>query len=181
MTQNRSRRQAWSGVLLAAAMVAGIGATTATIGADAEADPEASAVASAAPTPEPTPFPTFDPAATPIRLDLLSDSLDTPVFVTDDGAGRQCVYVVERGGKVFAVDPADGSTKEKPFLDISKLVVVGAEQGLHSIAFHPEFATNGRLFAHYNSARSKGSSVVAEFRGKSCDVARGKPIKSLFV
>lgn len=154
------------------------GAAAVTLGADAEADPEAAASPDVAASAEPTPFPTFDPRSVAIRLDLLADRLDTPVYVTDDGAGRQCIYVVERSGKVLRVNPDSGFIEPKPFLDISRLVRVGAEQGLHAIAFHPDFAKNGRLFAHYNSARSdKGNSIVAEFRGKSCDVANGKPIK----
>jgi glucose/arabinose dehydrogenase len=193
MIQTRSRRTAWPVLLLAAAMLLSAGATAVTVGADAQSAPdtEASPAAQAVPdsTPEPTPFPTFDPSTAPIRIDLLMNGLEdrslswSPVYVTDDGTGKGCIYVVERTGKVWAVNPDDGFNKPQPFLDISKLVRVGAEQGLHTIAFHPDFKRNGRLFAHYTSDdKTKwGSSVVAEFRGKPCGKASSKPLKRLTV
>ena len=76
------------------------------------------------------------------------------------------------------VDVADGFVRPKPFLDISKRVGEGAERGLHSIAFHPEFKKNGRFFAHYNDAKN-GATVVAEFRGSRCKPASNKPVKPL--
>ena len=38
-------------------------------------------------------------------------------------------------------------------LDLSAQVLLGAEQGLLGIAFHPDFATTGRLFLHWSDRR----------------------------
>ncbi len=102
----------------------------------------------------------------------------TPVYVTDDGSDAACLYVIERGGVVRVVE-ADGFVRPKPFLDISALVTEGTEQGLHAIAFHPDFAENGRFFAHYND--TQGRTQIAEFRGTPCRTASSKPVKSLLL
>lgn len=183
MTQTRSRRQAWPVLLLAVALFVGAGITA--IAADTETAPDQSAAPvleatgepSAEPTPSATPYPTFDPSTVAIRTDLFVDGLDAPVYLTNDGSGKDCLYVVERGGTV-RMFRKDGLPILKPFLDISKLVTVGPEQGLHSIAFHPQFKSNGRFFVHYN-AKIDGASVIAEFRGSPCKPAKSKPVKTL--
>lgn len=38
---------------------------------------------------------------------------------------------------------------EKPFLDIRNKVGYGGERGLLSVAFHPQYRTNGFLFVNY--------------------------------
>jgi glucose/arabinose dehydrogenase len=168
--------------LLAGALLVSASAAAVTLGAEAataaEADTSPAPEVSAEPTPQPTPFPAFDPDSVRIRIDLFVDGLDAPVYVTDDGTGSPCLYVVERGGVVHIVDIADGFVRPKPFLDISNRVGVAAEKGLHSIAFHPQFKKNGRFFAHYNDAKT-GASVIAEFRGKRCKPAKSKPVKPL--
>ena len=179
MIQIQIRRQAWPRLLLAGALLVGVGAPVATFGADAETSPQPEAPAAEAslvPTAESTPFPTFDPSTASIRIDLFLDGLDEPVYITDDGTGNPCLYVIERGGTVRIVNAISGLINPKPFIDISKLVRVGAEQGLQAIAFHPDFKNNGRFFAHYNGIKN-GASVIAEFKGQSCKPARSKAIK----
>ena len=69
-------------------------------------------------------------------------------------------------------------TRPRPFLDLTgRLGNIGPEQGLHSIAFHPNFAKNGRFFVHYTT--SKKELIVAEFKGKACGVANNKPVKTI--
>jgi len=157
-----------------------------TIGADASPVPEAAedseAVADDAPeasadaTTEGAAITTFDPASVTLRADLFIDGLATPVYITGDGTGSSCLYVVERGGTVRVVG-LDGFLRPRKFLDISALVSEGAEQGLHAIAFHPDFKSNGRFFAHYNDA--DGWSRIAELKGSPCRSASNKPVKSL--
>jgi glucose/arabinose dehydrogenase len=78
---------------------------------------------------------------------------------------------VERGGVVKIIG-LGGVTRPKPFVDISSRVNTGnPKQGLHSIAFHPDFERNGRYFLHYND--KNGAAVVTEFKGASCK-PRGK-------
>jgi glucose/arabinose dehydrogenase len=119
---------------------------------------------------------TFDPASVALRLDVFVDGLESPVYITGDGSGSDCLYVVERAGRIRVVR-MDGNLVPRPFLDISSLVTEGAEQGLHSVAFHPDFGENGRFFVHYND--KEGWSQVAEFRGQPCRTARQRPVRML--
>jgi glucose/arabinose dehydrogenase len=183
MTRPRShRRTDLLAILLAGAVLTLAAPAAVTIGAEASPSPEAAAQPEAAPeatpgsTPQPTPVAPFDPASVKLRTDLFVDGLETPVYVTGDGSGSSCLYVVERGGIVRVVG-LDGFVRPKAFLDISGLVTEGTEQGLHAVAFHPDFKANGRFFAHYND--KDGWSQIAEFRGSPCRTASNKPVKSL--
>jgi glucose/arabinose dehydrogenase len=179
MIQTRSRRPAWPALLLAGALLVGSGLGTVALGQDKKAPAEASPVpeVSAEPTPEPTPYPEFDPSSVTIRTDLFVDDLAAPVYLADDGvASATCVYIVERGGTIRAVNQT--GDVQRLFLNISRLVGGGPEQGLHSIAFHPAFKKNGRFFVHYNTADN--SAVVAEYKGVPCKKANPKAVKILF-
>jgi glucose/arabinose dehydrogenase len=68
--------------------------------------------------------------------------------------------VLEQPGRVVRIAGGRRTT----LLDISDQVLTGAEQGLLGIAFHPDFATNGRLFLHWSDRR--GDTRVAEFRAR---------------
>lgn len=178
-----SRWTTLSSVMLALAVV--LAGLPATVSAQSEASPRPSAGPSAPPAdpsssteeasePTPEPFPTFDPAGLTIRTELVSDGFTTPVYVTGDGTGSKCLYVVERGGIIRLLN--NGLIRPAPYLDISRLVSEGAEQGLHSVAFHPKFKKNGRYYVHYNDA--KGDTRIDEFRGQPCKgTSRPKPSK----
>ena len=180
MTHTRSRLHALVALMLTLALVVVAGASSMVLAQDDGAAEETAAEESettAEPTPEATPYPEFDPSTVTLRLDRFADGFDAPVYIADDGlAGRACRYVVERDGLVKII-LADGDTRPAPFLNISgRLKGIGPEQGLHSIAFHPQFRKNGRFFVHYTTGDEK--SVVAEFRGKPCGKARNKPVKT---
>jgi glucose/arabinose dehydrogenase len=192
MFQSASRRP-WPAALLSAVMLAGAvlvavplaGSLSGAVAVAADEDQPAEASAPPAePTLEPTPYPAFDPSSVTVRVDLLSDEFDAPVYVADDGnpdGKARCLYVVEQAGVVRIWDLDEGYVLDRPFLDIGRLVSTEfPEQGLHSIAFHPDFARNGRFFAHFND-RSKNA-VIAEFKGRPCrpgGKAASKPVKTL--
>ena len=75
------------------------------------------------------------------------DGLDAPLDLVDanDGSGR--MFIVEKGGRVLIL--RDGQVQPDPFLDISSQVSSSSEQGLLSIALHPDFKTNGAFFIDY--------------------------------
>jgi glucose/arabinose dehydrogenase len=81
-------------------------------------------------------------------LDLLEvvDGFNTPVYLTaPDGDDR--LFVVEKSGTIRIV--ASGQTVTDAFLDISGSVSNGGEQGLLSLAFHPDYSTNGYFYVCY--------------------------------
>lgn len=87
-------------------------------------------------------------AAAPVfSLELLAGDLVMPVDVIEspDESGR--LFVVEKTGVVKIIK--NGAVLARPYFDIHSEVSDANEQGLLSLAFHPEFASNGRLFIDY--------------------------------
>src|SRR5207249_948179 len=85
--------------------------------------------------------------------------LSSPLYVTDPGDGSGRLFVVQQTGQIRIV--RDGRVQPRPFLDISDRLVSGGEQGLLGLAFHPDYATNGRFFVDYTDR--SGDTVVSEF------------------
>ena len=71
--------------------------------------------------------------------------------------GDRLSYIATKDGRVWAYDGS--SLLEEPVLDISDQVRNSGEQGLLSIALHPE--DPARMFAHYSA--NDGDTVVSEF------------------
>ena len=97
------------------------------------------------------------PAA--VGLELVVDGLDFPVWLTSP-PGDSRLFVVEKDGRVVVVE-ADALLPE-PFLDLRGQVSTGNEQGLLSMAFHPDYAANGRFFVNYTDPA--GDTRIVEFR-----------------
>jgi len=87
------------------------------------------------------------------------------------------LYVVEKGGVVKIIE--NGQTLGTPFIDISSLVQDNGEEGLLGLAFHPDYATNGRFWLHYSASNANGSNVVQEFHRSDADhhLADPNPVK----
>lgn len=82
--------------------------------------------------------------------------LDFPVQLTAQ-PGEEHGYVITKNGVVWLFDGA--AVASEPVLDISDRVRDQGEQGLLSIALHPE--DQGRLYLHYSGP--SGDTVVSEF------------------
>jgi glucose/arabinose dehydrogenase len=89
------------------------------------------------------------------KLDKIASGLDAPTFLTSP-PGDSRLFVVQQTGLIRIIK--DGQLQQTPFADLTKLVTAGGEQGLLGLAFHPDFASNGRLFVYY-TARSQHQQV----------------------
>jgi glucose/arabinose dehydrogenase len=130
-------------------------------------------------TPTPTPAlatpsgPSADNGA--FKFSKIASGLDTPVYVTGAGDGSGRIFIVEQVGRIRVVK--DGVLLPTPFLDIRSLVASGGERGLLSVAFHPQFKSNGVFVVDYTRASSTpanvGDTIIARYRTKSptADVA----------
>jgi glucose/arabinose dehydrogenase len=58
---------------------------------------------------------------------------------------------VEQTGAVSIIE--DGALREAPFLDLSDHISVGGERGLLGLAFHPDYARNGRFYVNYTDSQ----------------------------
>lgn len=94
-----------------------------------------------------------------LNLELVAEGLDNPLLVAAP-PGDNRLFVLERGGKVRLI--TNGTVAATPFLDISPNVsTFGAERGALGLAFHPQYASNGRFFVSYTS--HEGTIRVEEF------------------
>jgi glucose/arabinose dehydrogenase len=88
-------------------------------------------------------------------------TFDQPLFVTaPEGDSR--IFVVEKTGRVKLVSPG---REVKTFLDLSRQVSDGYEQGLLSIAFAPDYPESGLVYVNYTD--TAGDTRVVEFRVSS--------------
>lgn len=85
-----------------------------------------------------------------IALQMTVQGLDAPVYLTAP-AGDSRLFVVEQPGRIRVVK--DGRLLPRPFLDLTAKVGYGGERGLFSVAFHPRYAANGRLYVNYTDRR----------------------------
>src|SRR5688572_8199859 len=84
--------------------------------------------------------------AATVRLQQVVTGLSNPVHLTSPAAdARQ--FVVEQPGRIRII--ANGQLVPTPFLDITPKVMSGGERGLLSVAFHPDYRTNGLFFVYY--------------------------------
>jgi glucose/arabinose dehydrogenase len=84
-----------------------------------------------------------------------------PTHVASAPGDAQTLYVVEQAGRIVALKGG----KKTVFLDIRDRVRSGGEQGLLSVAFHPQYATNHRYYVDYTD--TNGDTRVVEFRAGS--------------
>lgn len=140
--------------------------TPPTSSAPASPTPRATAIPN---TPTPTPTPTVTPTATPypeavssVSLRRVASGFFKPLYLTH--AFDERLFVVEQHGVISIIQ--DGQRLATPFLDIQDLVNSAEnEQGLLSVAFHPNYANNGRFFINYT--REDGATVIARYQVSS--------------
>jgi glucose/arabinose dehydrogenase len=90
-------------------------------------------------------------------VERIASGLERPVWVGAAPGDPDALWAVEQTGRVLRIE---GDEREV-VLDWTDQVLVGAEQGLLGIAFHPGFAGNGRYFLHWSNP--DGDTRVAEF------------------
>jgi glucose/arabinose dehydrogenase len=78
----------------------------------------------------------------------IPSGLNDPVDVVNAGDGTNRIFVVERGGAIKAFDASFNSLGI--FLTVTGLAPVG-EQGLLSMAFHPDYENNRYFFVYYTN------------------------------
>ena len=99
-----------------------------------------------------------------LEVKLVADGLVAPLDLTfaPDRSGLR--FIVDQTGLVLILTPA-GQVLPTPFLDITDRTVLQSafdERGLLAVAFHPQFATNGKLYVQYSAQREGPNICVAE-------------------
>ncbi len=76
--------------------------------------------------------------------------------------GQDDLFVVGKSGRIEIMPPGGGSTSV--FLDITAKVSDSGEKGLLGMAFHPDYATNGKFYVYYSmGSGAEHTSRVAEY------------------
>jgi glucose/arabinose dehydrogenase len=81
-----------------------------------------------------------------VGLTRVASSLSAPIFITHPPGDRTRLFIVQRGGAVRILNLTTG-VETTPFLSIPGVDQEG-EGGLISIAFHPDYANNGKFYTY---------------------------------
>lgn len=133
------------------------------------------------------------PDAAGIGVELVAEGLDSPVDLRHAGDGSGLLYVVDQPGRIRVIDPSKSAAGQSAllaadFLDIRDRVVdlrsSFDERGLLGLAFHPQFAGNGRFFVYYSAPAGADVPVdfnhesrISEFRAVATDAASTTPFR----
>ena len=91
---------------------------------------------------------------------------NSPVAVRNARDGSNRLFIVEKGGVIKILK--NGSVLPTPFLTVP--VSTSSEQGLLGLAFHPQFASNGKFYVTYTRAAggvvlgTSADQVLAEYQ-----------------
>jgi subtilisin family serine protease len=111
----------------------------------------------------------YDISTLNLELEQVITELDRPLAITHaaDGSGR--LFIAQQPGQIVI---HDGSVLlPTPFLDLSSRVLPltpNGREGLGSIAFHPDYASNGFFYVSYINL--DGHLIIARYRVSSTDV-----------
>ena len=118
-----------------------------------------------------------------VALELFAEGFTNPVSMEEGPDGRY--YIVDQPGVIRVVD-TDGRLLDQPFLDVRDKIMdlkpEHEERGLLGLAFHPDYADNGRFFVHYSVPLRSGAPAgwdhtkhLSEFRRDGNDALRADP------
>ena len=102
-------------------------------------------------------------SGTAIKAVRIASGLSHPLLVTAPPGDVSRIFIVEQTGAIKVMKW--GTLLPGSFLNLSAKIVSGGEQGLLGLAFHPQYATNGRLFVDYTD--TSGNTVVSEYHVSS--------------
>ena len=96
---------------------------------------------------------------TSLELVPIVSGLRNPVGMAAP-VGDSRLFILEQAGRVRVVK--DGNLLATPFLDIEGSInATDEEQGLLGLAFHPQYASNGKFYVYYTD--NSGDVVIAEY------------------
>lgn len=108
---------------------------------------------------------------------VVPSGLSSPVFVGHAGDGTGRLFIEEQGGLIRVLQP--GASVPTTFLDLQAKISGGGERGTLGLAFHPQYASNGRFFVFYTRA-GDGALVISGFQ-VSADPNRADPAETVLL
>ena len=116
-------------------------------------------------------------ATIPITVEVVASGLVSPIQLVQPSGSDPRRFIVDQVGLIRVLN-ANGSLQAAPYLDlrtqITPLNPGYDERGLLSVAFHPNFNSNGRFFVFYTTPPRAGApagfnhtNVISEFQENS--------------
>lgn len=118
----------------------------------------------------------------PIAIDKIERAIDfvpvhppamrfeSPVWVTEiPGHPGQLVVLEHQQGRALRLDLTTEPPQQDVFLDLHDEIAYSANQGLMCLAFHPDFAQNGRYFVKYEVPEQGSVKTTIAQRQASAD------------
>lgn len=94
-----------------------------------------------------------NPSVPSLKLTLLAQGFTRPVYMTQPRGETEREFVVEKAGLVRILRGAEIAAD--PFLDVSASVTERDEElGLLGMAFHPNYAENGKFYVFYSTLQN---------------------------
>src|SRR2546423_8197265 len=94
-----------------------------------------------------------------VDLKLVASNFVAPVSVVQSPDESRRLFVVDQIGKVWILDK-NLNKSSSPFLDVTSRMVPLMpgydDRGLLGLAFHPDYKSNGKLYAFYNAPPRPG-------------------------
>jgi len=98
-----------------------------------------------------------------------------PVDLQSPNDGSNRIFVVEQAGRIHVFENRPDVERSQVFLDITaKVRERHNEEGLLTLAFHPDFRTNGRFFVYYTASDPRRG-VLARFETRTDDPNLANP------
>jgi glucose/arabinose dehydrogenase len=119
---------------------------------------------------------TDEPQQAQFRLRAFATGLSEPLYVTGAKGDPGRLYVLEQGGTIRIVDR--GRIRPGAFLDLSKQVTAGGEQGLLGFAVHPGWPRVRKFYVQYTD-RAEDTRLV-EYRANATSAIPGSARQLFF-
>jgi glucose/arabinose dehydrogenase len=104
-----------------------------------------------------------------LTTQTIVSGMDRPLFVTHAPGDFDRIFILEQRdfatGRVRVFDLNTNTLLPTPFLSVN--VSTGSEQGLLGLAFHPDYATNGKFYINYTN--TSGTTIVDEYTVSDTD------------
>jgi glucose/arabinose dehydrogenase len=101
----------------------------------------------------------------PLTTQVVTSGLSRPVLVTHAPGDFDRIFILEQRsgstGRIRIFDLTTNTLLATPFL--SQSVSTGSEQGLLGLAFHPDYASNGKFYINYTRNSGGNNTFIDEF------------------
>ncbi|MBX3395661.1 MAG: PQQ-dependent sugar dehydrogenase [Phycisphaerae bacterium] len=87
----------------------------------------------------------------------------SPSFACAPPGDTTRLFITQLNGVIQILDLTSGALLPTPFLNISSLVRTGGEDGLFSMAFHPNYSANGKFYVNYTTLANPRRTRIVEY------------------